>query len=84
MLDPTIKTKLFDILERLSPEYQYEVLQLAEVLENRASDAESLPQGMTVSELLAIVEELHFDPANLDTMEQAINEECERNDATPV
>lgn len=72
MIDSTIKDRLFDELERLSPEQLAEVYRFAHAL------AAALPPGASVAQLEALAGAI--DGASARQMTEAIDEAFERVD----
>lgn len=72
MATPTIIEQIISRLDRMTPEQQKLVLNYASGL--------GLPRGMPGDELIALMDRIQIDPADLAEMEKAIEEECERID----
>jgi hypothetical protein len=71
---PSIKQTLLDEIDKLTAEQQ------ARVLEFTRSLQQPLPPATSGEDLIALVQELAFDPADLAAMETAIAEGCGKID----
>ncbi len=71
---PSIKQALLEEIDRLTTEQQ------ARVLEYTRSLQQPLPSATSGEDLIALIRELNFDPADLAAMETAIAEGCGKID----
>jgi hypothetical protein len=67
-----VEQEIIRIVRQLDPARQQQVLDFIHRLER--------PRGIPGEELVARARQVSFDPADLETMRQAIEEECERID----
>ena len=70
----SVKEEIISVLEHLTPEQQRQVLEFTQRMTTRLS------AGTPGEVLMAAAREVNFDPADLEEMQQAIEEGCERID----
>lgn len=71
---PVLEAELLDVLHRLKPEEQQQVLDFA-----RNLPGSKRPRGVPASQLFKLAEGL-FEPSDVEEMMKAIEEDCEKID----
>ena len=71
---PLLEEEILNVVHRLKPEEQQQVLEFA-----RALPGNSRPRGVPASQLFELAKDL-FDPEDVKEMMKAIEEDCERID----
>ena len=71
---PLLENEILDVLHRLKPEEQQQVLDFA-----RALPGNTRPRGVPASQLFKLAEGL-FEHSDVEEMMKAIEEDCERID----